>query len=1051
MNFLALDTVCDSRDPQCPLAASQRPTTNPHTPAAPQDMPKKKTEREAKAAAKAAAKADATAAPTPAAPTPAAPTPAAPAKPMSPTVKVLGNVLLAAAFVACLAYCGYHAWDIRMYAIRTYGLVIHEFDPWFNFRATIYLRDHGLYEFFHWFDYMSWYPLGRPVGTTIYPGMQMTSVFIWKVLNDYVGYEISLNDVCCYVPTWGGVCATVFLALLARECTGSWASGVAAASIMSIVPAHIMRSVGGGYDNESIALTAMCMTFFLWCRALRADPKAQDGVATRDSYVYGVLSGLAYVYMAAAWGGFIFVINMIAFHAGALFFLGRYSSKLHRAYSLFYVVGTLGAMQIPVVGWRPLQSLEQLGGLVVFLAFQVLEYCEVERRKRALDFIQVFVLRVKVTLPALLCAFAVVTFLNSTGYFGPLGARIRGLFVKHTRTGNPLVDSVAEHQPASEAAYKQYLHHVFHVVPYGFALALARLPLGTDANAFLVAYAMVAYYFANKMARLIILLGPISSALGGAAMGFVFDQTVMYGAKHLLAPVVGEDPDDAVQDETEESQDNPKRSYIQNLNTKLATLSFIKQTRAQWRSPMVCAIRVACGIAAVQWARPYAKEFFDYSHQMAEGMSGPSIMFKAKLRNGESIIVDDYREAYWWLRDKTPEDSRVMAWWDYGYQITGIGNRTTIADGNTWNHEHIATLGRILSAPEKRAHKIARHLADYVLVWAGGGGDDLAKSPHMARIGNSVYHDICHEPTCSEFGFYRGGIPTPMMRKSLLYKLTQFGYKPDVKVNPKRFEHVFTSKYGKVRIFKIVGVSKKSKRWIANPANRVCDAPGSWYCSGQYPPALHKLIAKRKNFRQLEDFNVGQDKESEQYQKEYHKRMSGGHPLNKGHSGEKPDRKTKKAKAKRKPRSKHAPATGEDLNLKYVGCVGRESELGDDKEYGGGDSGANVYLARSLAWDKGAKYVAIARHGVDGHSFTFNKKLKKKPKLSDKGCAVPCADHEGYKCGCADGACQGLGPVPGEEHTRRWVVYAVGPKPEVPEDEEDDGNYRGEDVDDDDE
>jgi len=36
------------------------------------------------------------------------------------------------------------------------------------------------------------------------------------------------------------------------------------------------------------------------------------------------------------------------------------------------------------------------------------------------------------------------------GYFQPLGARIRGLFVKHTRTGNPLVDSVAEHQPADE-------------------------------------------------------------------------------------------------------------------------------------------------------------------------------------------------------------------------------------------------------------------------------------------------------------------------------------------------------------------------------------------------------------------------------------------------------------------------------------------------------------------------------------------------------------------------------------------------------------------------
>jgi hypothetical protein len=56
-----------------------------------------------------------------------------------------------------------------------------------------------------------------------------------------------------------------------------------------------------------------------------------------------------------------------------------------------------------------------------------------------------------------------------------------------------------------------------------------------------------------------------------------------------------------------------------------------------------------------------------------------------------------------------------------GYQITGIANRTTIADGNTWNHEHIATLGRCLTAPEKHAHRIVRHLADYVLLWTGGG------------------------------------------------------------------------------------------------------------------------------------------------------------------------------------------------------------------------------------------------------------------------------------------------------------------------------------------
>ena len=35
----------------------------------------------------------------------------------------------------------------------------------------------------------------------------------------------------------------------------------------------------------------------------------------------------------------------------------------------------------------------------------------------------------------------------------------------------------------------------------------------------------------------------------------------------------------------------------------------------------------------------------------------------------------------------------------YRYQINGIANRTTIADGNTWNHEHIALLGRSLVSP----------------------------------------------------------------------------------------------------------------------------------------------------------------------------------------------------------------------------------------------------------------------------------------------------------------------------------------------------------------
>jgi len=236
---------------------------------------------------------------------------------------------------------------------------------------------------------------------------------------------------------------------------------------------------------------------------------------------------------------------------------------------------------------------------------------------------------------------------------------------------------------------------------------------------------------------------------------------------------------------------------------------------------------------------------------------------------------------------------------------------------------------------------------------------------------------------------------------------------------------------------------KKSKRWIANPENRVCDAPGSWYCTGQYPPALKSLIAKRKNFRQLEDFNVGQDAKSKKYQEEYHKQMSGGHPQQK--AAKKLPSKAKKKKIKKG----QFPQHGTDLNLKYVGCTGSEGKLGNDKEYVGGNSGANIELLQSIAWEKGKKYIALARVGSDGHSFVFNKKMKK-PTEDDKGCNVPCGDHDGYVCGCSDGACGGLSAVKGEEHIRRWVVYSVGKKPDpAPEDEDDGGSYDGDDVPDD--
>ena len=57
-------------------------------------------------------------------------------------------------------------------------------------------------------------------------------------------------------------------------------------------------------------------------------------------------------------------------------------------------------------------------------------------------------------------------------------------------------------------------------------------------------------------------------------------------------------------------------------------------------------------------------------------------------------ILDDFREAYYWLSHNTADDARVMSWWDYGYQIAGMANRTTLVDNNTWNNSHIALVSQ---------------------------------------------------------------------------------------------------------------------------------------------------------------------------------------------------------------------------------------------------------------------------------------------------------------------------------------------------------------------
>ena len=70
--------------------------------------------------------------------------------------------------------------QVRLFSVIKYESVIHEFDPYFNYRVTRFLSEKGFYDTWDFFDSFTWYPLGRVVGGTMYPGARRR----WWVLVD---------------------------------------------------------------------------------------------------------------------------------------------------------------------------------------------------------------------------------------------------------------------------------------------------------------------------------------------------------------------------------------------------------------------------------------------------------------------------------------------------------------------------------------------------------------------------------------------------------------------------------------------------------------------------------------------------------------------------------------------------------------------------------------------------------------------------------------------------------------------------------------------------
>ncbi|KAL2965640.1 hypothetical protein AAZX31_16G071800 [Glycine max] len=736
-------------------------------------------------------------------------------------------------------HLAFHAQQVLLMYIKhneeviKYESVIHEFDPYFNYRVTQFLTKNGIYDFWNWFDDRTWYPLGRVIGGTVYPGLTLTAGTLWRILNS-INIPLSVETVCVFTAPIFSAFASWATYLLTKEVKGVGA-GLTAAVLLAMVPSYISRSVAGSYDNEAVAIFALIFTFYLYIKTLNT-----------GSLFYATLNSIAYFYMVCSWGGYTFIINLIPMHVLLCIVTGRYSSRLYIAYAPLVVLGTLLAALVPVVGFNAVMTSEHFASFLVFIIIHVVALVHYIKGILSPKMFKVAVALVVSVGLAVCCAMVAVliALVASSPTKGWSGRSLSLLDPTYASKYIPIIASVSEHQPPTWPSYFMDINVLAFLVPAGIIACFSPL---SDASSFVILYIVTSVYFSGVMVRLMLVLAPAACILSGIALSQAFDVFTrsiklqlpsLSGHSHVDAgetsseSVVPNDlaktdkSEDTSKDRTSKKSKKKEKEHVEKPPSK----SLIKKR--------LLVLPLETSIIAIILLVLLGAFYVVHSvWAAAEAYSAPSIVLTSHSHDGIHVF-DDFREAYAWLSHNTEIDDKVASWWDYGYQTTAMANRTVIVDNNTWNNTHIATVGTAMSSPEKAAWEIFHSLdVKYVLVVFGGlvgyPSDDINKFLWMVRIGGGVFPHI-KEPDYLRDGQYRiDSMATPTMLNSLMYKLSYYRFvETDGKAFDRvrqteigkkhfkltHFEEVFTTHHWMVRIYKlkppknrIRGKIKKSK------------------------------------------------------------------------------------------------------------------------------------------------------------------------------------------------------------------------------------------------
>lgn len=599
---------------------------------------------------------------------------------------------------------------VRMMPIR-WGFFLNEFDPYLQWRMAQYVVDHGFLAWFNWHDTMSWYPYGADMPTWNLYGEAFVVAALTIFLRS-VGVGVTAFEVAVIFPVFAGTVTVLAAYFLGKDIWGKGV-GMFTALFLALNASSIGRTQLGFLRHEPLGILLMILIFLFFRRAMVQ-------TSMRRTLIYASLAGVSLYYLAATWAAFYFPLDLLALYAVVLVIIGRYSRKLLLTYSVAMGIFLLFTpFLVPKLGFSSLKDLTWLVvpfGEVVLLARETSTYLESRR-------LQLYTLAT-----ALAATAAIVVVLSYFKIIENPAGKFYAVINPFVRGDVPIIQSVAEHQPATWSSFFYEFGTIIFLMLFGFVFILQR---ARNDDIFLLLWGITSVYFAASFVRLTLILAPAFCILAGI------------GTVELGKPAV---------DIIREAVIYPKRKtrVIARIGREFGVAIFL-----------ILLITIVPSF----WRAVQAS----YQPATIVTSSIPTIP-----QGGQELRYQDWLEALSWMRQNTPQGSVVFAWWDYGYWITALGDRRSLADNGTQNATQIGMIAQTfldnttMALPNLKQYNVS-YVAIFITPSGQGGqskyqgfGED-GKWYWMARIGNNtlwndyriVYSEKLSSPQAQASTYYR--------------------------------------------------------------------------------------------------------------------------------------------------------------------------------------------------------------------------------------------------------------------------------------------------------